>query len=229
MKFELRQTLRGQSDDDVLADLRRCAHELGRDTLTTAEYEEIGKGSPSTIARRFGSWPKALELAGLGPSRSKIGISEDELFANLKSVWTQLGRQPVYHEMKQPLSNYSVRTYESRFGSWTKALFAFVKWVNSGDVVQGVVSTMEDQRNPSTTANPTRRTQREINERQRFRILMRDGFTCSSCGASPILQRGVELHVDHVIPWSKGGETVDENLTAKCARCNLGKGNAFNS
>jgi hypothetical protein len=38
------------------------------------------------MQRRFGSWSKALELAGLQPSRSKIGISDDELFENVKSL-----------------------------------------------------------------------------------------------------------------------------------------------
>ena len=32
------------------------------------------------------------------------------------------------------------------------------------------------------------------------------------------------LHVDHVIPWSSGGETIPENLRAACSDCNLGKG-----
>lgn len=76
---------------------------------------------------------------------------------------------------------------------------------------------------------PKRRTRREISERLRFRILVRDGFACQACGASPLKTRGVELHVDHIIPWDKGGETVDENLQCKCIKCNLGKGNAFNA
>ena len=72
-----------------------------------------------------------------------------------------------------------------------------------------------------------RRTSRDVSERMRFRILLRDGFECQSCGASPLKNRGVELHVDHILPWSKGGETEDENLETKCTRCNLGKGDAF--
>ncbi|MSR88116.1 MAG: HNH endonuclease [Candidatus Margulisbacteria bacterium] len=74
---------------------------------------------------------------------------------------------------------------------------------------------------------PIRRTNRHIDERRRFRILMRDGFSCQSCRKSPVKERGVELHVDHITPWSKGGETVDENLQTKCKQCNLGKGTAF--
>ena len=56
---------------------------------------------------------------------------------------------------------------------------------------------------------------------------MRDGFACKSCGRSPSKELGTELHIDHIIPWSKGGETVETNLQTKCQQCNLGKGNAF--
>ena len=72
------------------------------------------------------------------------------------------------------------------------------------------------------------RTKREISERLRFSILLRDGFRCQACGRSPLNSPGVELHVDHVIPWSQGGETITDNLQTKCKECNLGKGNAFN-
>ena len=67
------------------------------------------------------------------------------------------------------------------------------------------------------------RTPRNINARLRFKIMKRDNFKCCACGASPAKDSSVELHVDHVIPWSKGGETVEENLQTLCSKCNLGK------
>jgi 5-methylcytosine-specific restriction endonuclease McrA len=33
--------------------------------------------------------------------------------------------------------------------------------------------------------------------------------------------------VDHIVPWSKGGETILENLRTLCSKCNLGKGNVL--
>lgn len=232
IKFELEESLRGAPDEELLEDLRRGAAQLGRATITIAEYQEVGKAHPSTIQRRFGSWFNALELAGLGPSRSKIGIDDEDLFINIKKIWTNLGRQPRYSEIKKPQSDYSAGTYEKRFGSWSQALKRFVEWVNS-EIPDDPMSKSNID-NPVPQPNPqefraNRRTRREITERQRFRILVRDGFRCTSCGASPIYRTGVELHVDHVIPWSKGGETTDDNLQCKCARCNLGKGNAFDS
>ena len=206
--------------------MRRVAQKLGRDTTTLAEYSEHGLGHSSTIQRRFGSWFDALDRAGLSPSRSRIGIPDKELFENLRTIWTSLGRQPSYSEAKVPLSRYSAGTYENRFGSWSEALTKFFEWVNLDEEIE--TSTVQVPNESATT--PTKilkRTKREISDRLRFRILVRDGFICLSCGSSPLKTPGTELHVDHVIPWSNGGETVAENLQTKCLRCNLGKGNAF--
>ena len=55
----------------------------------------------------------------------------------------------------------------------------------------------------------------------RYDILKRDGFRCQICGSTA--QDGVKLHVDHIIPVSKGGKTIPSNLRTLCDRCNLGK------
>lgn len=57
----------------------------------------------------------------------------------------------------------------------------------------------------------------------RYDILKRDGFRCQICGSTA--QDGVKLHVDHIIPVSKGGRTTFDNLQTLCDRCNLGKSN----
>ena len=56
----------------------------------------------------------------------------------------------------------------------------------------------------------------------RYDVLRRDGFRCQICGASA--SDGALLHVDHIIPVSKGGKTEFSNLRTLCDRCNLGKG-----
>lgn len=228
-EFTLNESLRGASDEELFADLRRCAEMLGQKTITMGQYDELGKSHPSIFVRRFGSWFEALRLAGLEPSRSKIGITDLELFENIRQLWTALGRQPKYSEVKSPSSAFSASTYENRFGTWGKALELFVQWVNSDVESDAQTSTnaCQDEMD-SKIPVPKRRTKREISDRLRFKILVRDGFSCKSCGASPLKTHGVELHVDHILPWSKGGETIEENLETKCKQCNLGKGNAFN-
>jgi 5-methylcytosine-specific restriction endonuclease McrA len=44
--------------------------------------------------------------------------------------------------------------------------------------------------------------------RLRFTILKRDNYSCRKCGRSPAKDPNIVLHVDHIIPWSKDGETV---------------------
>lgn len=57
----------------------------------------------------------------------------------------------------------------------------------------------------------------------RYDILKRDNFKCVICGMSA--QDGVKLHVDHIVPVSKGGKSEVNNLQTLCERCNLGKSN----
>lgn len=64
------------------------------------------------------------------------------------------------------------------------------------------------------------RDQHKISKTLRFKILSRDGFCCVYCGNRP---PAVVLHIDHVVPISKGGKTVETNLVAACFGCNMGK------
>ncbi|MBT3361271.1 MAG: HNH endonuclease [Rhodospirillales bacterium] len=56
----------------------------------------------------------------------------------------------------------------------------------------------------------------------RFNVFLRDGFSCQYCGYSFAAER---LTFDHVIPRSRGGRTLWNNVVAACEPCNLRKGN----
>lgn len=57
----------------------------------------------------------------------------------------------------------------------------------------------------------------------RRQIIRRDKFTCQNCGK--YMPNEVGLHVDHIIPISKGGKTVPSNLQVLCSKCNGSKSN----
>jgi 5-methylcytosine-specific restriction endonuclease McrA len=59
--------------------------------------------------------------------------------------------------------------------------------------------------------------QRKISRRALF---ARDGWRCVYCGTA-----GGRLTLDHVVPRSRGGDSVWENVVTSCAPCNLRKGN----
>jgi 5-methylcytosine-specific restriction endonuclease McrA len=227
MKFELNLHVNKLTKEEITSDMRRIAKSIKKDTVSINEYTRNGKYSARNIERKFGSWNNALKEAGLETGLT-MNLSDRELFTNLEKVWTSLGRQPTLREMIPPLSSISASPYRRKYSNWNKALVAFIEYINQDD--EGV-SKNEEPKN--TTQEEViekkiqKRTKREISDRLRFRILLRDGFTCAKCGRSPMKERGVELHVDHIIPWSKDGETLPDNLETKCSTCNLGKGNAF--
>jgi len=55
----------------------------------------------------------------------------------------------------------------------------------------------------------------------RRRVLERDGYYCVFCDED---LHDAEIHMDHVIPESKGGPTTYDNLQVTCRKCNLAKG-----
>jgi len=59
----------------------------------------------------------------------------------------------------------------------------------------------------------------------RMNVLQRDSFRCQMCGATA--SDGATLHIDHIVPISRGGRTSLENLQTLCDSCNLGKSNRF--
>jgi hypothetical protein len=223
VKFELDEYHRNITDGELLEDLQRIATTMGKDSLGGKEYLIEGKYSLSTFKDRFGTWNKSLERAGL-----KIGIkrniSDEELLVNIESVWRHLGRQPRQGEIRTPLSKFAAETYKKLFGTWRKALEAFILYINQpakGDVIfDEELGNVE-----STLIQPTKRLSRHINWRTRFLVMRRDDFKCGYCGRSPANNPGLELHIDHVQAYSKDGPSTMDNLRTACNVCNIGKSN----
>lgn len=57
----------------------------------------------------------------------------------------------------------------------------------------------------------------------RHEVFKRDNYTCQECGATK--EDGAKLHIDHIIPVSKGGTDELDNLQTLCDKCNLNKSN----
>ncbi len=98
-------------------------------------------------------------------------------------------------------------------------------------VFKGKAEVLEDLPRPLRSASDTfrwphvirlvqyirvpRAVKRKISRRALF---ARDGHRCQYCGSSG------RLTLDHVVPRSRGGDSVWENVVTSCAPCNLRKG-----
>ncbi len=96
------------------------------------------------------------------------------------------------------------------------------------DKVDVIVEYDEEVRSPSTSmkvpavvrlrgkVSPIKRGVRF----SRFNVYVRDGFTCAYCSTKLPMSK---LTYDHVLPRSRGGRTVWENIVTACALCNAKK------
>jgi len=217
------QIARNMTEDELLDEIRRVACDLGTDCLSQENFNAVSRINAKSIINQFGSWKSALEKVGLHLSRHGRRHSDDDYFENLLAVWTFHGRQPRLRELNDAPSMITAGAYEKKWGTWKKALVAFIERVNSD-------TTASDQNDNEATSSPLRRktTKRKRNVRSipiglRYNVLRRDRFRCVLCGASPAIDVGCILHVDHLVPVSRRGKTEMDNLRTTCQACNLGK------
>lgn len=92
MEFVLNDYHRNISDDELVNDLLRVASLLEKDTLTKWEYAVQGKFHSNTIEKRFESWNKAFDKAGLRHTKESTkrpenaDVSNDELLLDLGTI-----------------------------------------------------------------------------------------------------------------------------------------------
>ncbi|MFG1284868.1 HNH endonuclease [Xanthobacter autotrophicus] len=102
------------------------------------------------------------------------------------------------------------------------------------DAVAAMEAAMPAEMAGSRNSDAVERKRAADRERMRFRrqecspddwltlradVFARDGYACVYCGSGD-----EPLHCDHVVPLSRGGRSVMENLTTACASCNISKG-----
>lgn len=213
------------SREEILHAILSTAQKMHKGELTLRDFEANSGMTGGPVRRVFGSWNAALKAAGLNQSVLGHRYTDEECFENLLDLWTHYGRAPQHDEMNRPPSSVGAKAYVRRWGTWRKALAAFVQRVNSEPTLPETRPLAPDiQLTRKETACMPERGPRNIPLGLRYYILKRDNFRCVTCGASPAISLGVVLHIDHIHPWARGGPTVADNLRTLCEACNLGKG-----
>jgi 5-methylcytosine-specific restriction endonuclease McrA len=201
------------NDASLLAELQRIAKATNSDTVTKADIKQMGRVSPSTVERRFGSLRRALQLAGLKSTRF-MKATDEELIAIIIDLWQQVlekeGRSPQQKDLRKYAFPVSNDTINRRFGSWRKALVKA-----HASITEESISDQE-----STAVEIAPRKREPLSLRKRFFVLKRDHFACVRCGASGV---GVRLEVHHRFPFAKGGSDSLANLETLCYDCNRGQ------
>ena len=200
--------------NEILEDIKQVMTKLGKTTVTIREYDKMGNYHSSTALRKIGTWNEILRT--LNATTSNIFHEDKDLLDNIKKVWLQKGIQPTRRDMdNKALSSISSGTYLRHFGTWYNALDKFIEYINNDDD-ESLIDLDEGENEVNGVKHKTKR---EPSDRLKVQVLMRDGNKCRICGV--VCDGGIhKMHFDHIIPWSKGGETTLENLQVLCSVCN---------
>ena len=204
---------------------RRCTRFSHREVLDSLRRFAQLKGGPftchqwhnwpdricnaPTILKYFGSWQRAHELIGLKPLKLH-DIPAEDLIANLEDVWRQLGRAPGDMALRRR-GRFSAGPYNSRWGS-VKRTCERIAAHHRGELTRDELLRPDHPRV-------------SLSLELRWRIMKRDRFKCTACGANPAADESVELHADHIVPVLQGGGNDESNLRTLCRGCNLGRRN----
>lgn len=135
------------TDIELLDYLKQFYEENGRPPMKRDFIYNFRYPGFATYINHFGSWNRAIEMAGLWDKRKKrqsILYTDDELLAYLKQFYEDIGRIPKQLDFNENPIYPSFGTYKKRFGSWQKAL----KLVNldiDTMVRKGIIETVQQK------------------------------------------------------------------------------------
>lgn len=234
-KFQ-RRRIDKMPESKILEELEKAAKHFNYIEFGHREFDEVADICESTVRKHFGTWKNAIEVLrkhlrekGLDLSPHSLNrISNKELFDEMERVWQKVGQRPSVREWEMSEPRFSYHTYTQRFGGWAKSCLGFIEYKMGGNIFSD--DKVDRDRNAEVPSNKNVQkvctnieNSRAISPGVRLKVLDRDNFRCVFCGRSPATDIGVRLHIDHKLPFSKGGKSTIDNLQTLCQDCNLGK------
>ncbi len=115
--------IRKYSSENLLNELRQFYKDNKRVPTARDFYPKLGHTDCRLYRAKFGSWNKALELAGLEINKEYLNVSNEEMINFLIKYYRETGKIPTKSQFNGGDSEYPHHNnYLHRFGSWTNAL-----------------------------------------------------------------------------------------------------------
>ena len=131
----------------------------------------------------------------------------------IETLFTKYRREMKGLEWGRLYSEYSARSYNPKeLEAGVSALMADKEVQNNRGIYEYLLS---------DGARKEKLNLRQFDDEEKRAAYEAQKGTCPRCGQHFEIE---EMEGDHVVPWSKGGKTVPENLQMLCRRCNALKG-----
>jgi len=202
--------------EELLTDMQRVDQEID-EPLSQTKYNEHGEWSVRPVKRRFESWEKACQEAGVSrPDMGPRPVDDKELLDDIQHVADELEHVPSRAEYNK-IGRFSRQMAINRFGSWPKAVekAGYDPLPPGGQL--GERNALWADEEPYYGPNWEERAEE---------IRKRDGFECQSCGMSNevhIGEYGSKLNVHHIEKArsfdSYENANVGKNLITLCNSC----------
>lgn len=228
--------------EKIIEELVRVAQIYNYFDFSYREFDKHANISANTTRAEFGKWSKAkgslkdyLKSKGLRLETRKFRqkFTEKDIFDEMERIWRKYGHRPSAREWDASDAKISSTTFKERFNGWSAACLKFIEFKMGKPILVNDEMPKPIPVTKSKLLNTIVRPDEEKDSRiipmgVRLKVLDRDSFRCVFCGRSPATEVGVQLHMDHIIPYSKCGKSTVDNLQTLCLECNLGKGNKEN-
>ena len=143
-------------------------------------------------------------------------LSLDAFGAFVKLSWLQ------YYYLEDGFEDDRCQTilrWPENWGQIKRELINFAGFKEAnGRLSNPEIASLVQEQKQSKPPTPRSRTMGHKWRTIRQEVLIRDNFTCRYCG-----EKYDKMHVDHVIPCSRGGTNDVSNLVTACPSCNLSK------
>ena len=236
MDYKFQRTRKDKiSRNKIIEQLEKAAKAFNYVLFRQEDFDKIADIGSHTVAREFKTWNNAIAFLSehlkkknieLKPGR-KGYFSDKELFDEMERVWNLIGHRPSPNEWKAAKPKISSNTYMRYFNGWQNACLKFIEYKMGTAILvdnEMDLNVEKSQRFESKNRNKDKAvSSRTVPLSIRLKVLDRNAYRCVLCGRSPATEIGVRLHIDHKMPFSKGGSSTIDNLQTLCQDCNLGK------
>jgi hypothetical protein len=118
--------------EQLIAEVREVARRLGGKNLSRRTFERESGVGKRGFTRHFDSWGELCRAAGVEPYRCRNLISDEEIFAAMRTAFLDLGGVPPLIKFVRRF-RYSQNVFTLRGWGWPGAKLRFRAWAEKND------------------------------------------------------------------------------------------------